>query len=137
MDGVTIITVFRKVFCLEMKTFLNTCALLAVPFKKMTAGGKRKIIRFGEVRLRTMAIVTERRSHPTRLSSSSPRKRFSSVTAKHTRRARKKLKKLFSMNSQHCSRISFTSLSLSLSQLEIFKLKIIHSASHMWDLLGC
>lgn len=65
-------------------------------------------------------------------SSSSPRKRFSSVTTKHTRRAREKLKKFLVMHSLHCSwTLSFR---FSPHSSWKFKLKIIHSRHHMWDL---
>lgn len=80
---------FRKVFRMKIS---STCA---------ACGGIRKDDsrrRDFTLKVAAKAIVTQKRSER---SSSSPRKRFSSAAAKHTRRARKKTRKVFT---QHRSR---------------------------------
>lgn len=116
-DEVTIITISEKFCARTMKFFGRTCALLAVPFERW----QREEI--GEVRRGwSKTIVTEHEA--IQPSDSSPRKRFSSVTAKYTRRARRATK-LKSFHSTRYRNIVPKSLS-HLSRLGNFKLKIIH-----------
>lgn len=107
-------------------------------FKRWQREEEKKIIRLWEVRFEGRQL--SRRNDLTRsCSSSSPRKRFSSVATKHTRRARKKTKKVI----QHEIATLFLNLFCSSSFSSLtrkFKLKIIHSTSHVrmlntWNVL--